>query len=269
MTITSHPAGIGERRPGTNATLWFWCLMGVLLASFKGMTAPQINTLEGDRIGSEGHLLVVRPINHATLALGWKDLVILVDPVGGAARFAGLPRGDLVLVTDIHQDHLNAETVRAVIKPGAKLGVPPAVLAQLPEDLKALATVLTNGQKATISTVLVEAVPAYNTSAERQRFHPRGRGNGYVITLGSKRVYVSGDTEDIPEMLQLKDIDVAFLCMNLPYTMDVERAAAAVRAFRPKIVYPYHCRGSDLQKFQRLVGNDIGVEVRIRDWYAP
>ena len=105
-------------------------------------------------------------------------------------------------------------------------------------------------------------------SADRLAYHPKGRGNGYVVTLGDKRVYLSGDTEDTPEMGALKDIDVAFLCMNLPYTMDVEQAARAVRTFKPKIVYPYHSRGSDLNKFKALVGTDLGIEVRLRDWYA-
>ncbi len=113
----------------------------------------------------------------------------------------------------------------------------------------------------------IEATPAYNLDPNRQQFHPKGRGNGYLLTLGGKRIYLSGDTEDTPEMRALKNIDVAFLCMNLPYTMDVQHAAAAVREFRPKVVYPYHCRGSDLEKFKTLVGSDAGVEVRIRDWY--
>jgi L-ascorbate metabolism protein UlaG (beta-lactamase superfamily) len=107
----------------------------------------------------------------------------------------------------------------------------------------------------------------YNLTAERLKFHTKGRGNGYVVTLGGKRIYLSGDTEDIPEMLALKNIDVAFVCMNLPYTMTVEQAARAVRAFRPRVVYPYHYRGSDLNKFKELVGTDAGVEVRLREWY--
>ena len=110
-------------------------------------------------------------------------------------------------------------------------------------------------------------MPAYNLTPARLSNHPKGRDNGYVVTLGGKRFYLSGDTEDIPEMLALKNIDVAFVCMNSP-TMDETQAARAVRAFKPKIVYPYHYRGSDLEKFKALVGSDQGVEVRIRDWYA-
>jgi L-ascorbate metabolism protein UlaG (beta-lactamase superfamily) len=127
--------------------------------------------------------------------------------------------------------------------------------------------VLKNGETATLGDIKAEAIPMYNTTPDQLRYHPKGRGNGYVLTLGGKRVYISGDSEDIPEMRALKDIDVAFLCMNLPYTMTVEQAASAVRAFKPKIVYPYHSRGSDLEKFKSLVGSDSGVEVRLRDWY--
>jgi L-ascorbate metabolism protein UlaG (beta-lactamase superfamily) len=242
--------------------------MPVLLA-VVGLVRAAEPSLGGDRIGTGEEALIVRPINHATLAFGWKQRVIYVDPVGGAARFAGLPKGDLVLLTDIHQDHLNVDSLRVVAKPDAKLVAPPAVAAQLPEDLRNRTTVVTNGQSANALEFRVEAVAAYNLSPERAKFHAKGRGNGYVVTLGGKRVYLSGDTEDTPEMRALSGIDVAFLCMNLPYTMDVDRAADAVRQFRPKIVYPYHCRGSDLEMFKKLVGDDVGVEVRLRDWYKP
>ena len=115
--------------------------------------------------------------------------------------------------------------------------------------------------------ISIHATPAYNTTPERLKYHPKGVGNGYVLTVGGKRIYISGDTEDIPEMRSLKNIDVAFVCFNLPYTMTEEQAASAVRAFAPKIVYPYHYRGSDLAKFKRLVGQDEGIEVRMGDWY--
>jgi len=141
------------------------------------------------------------------------------------------------------------------------------VVEQLPPELKARTTALAGGESKSVSELKIEATPAYNLAPERAKFHAKGRGVGYVLTLGDKRVYLSGDTEDIPEMRALKNIDVAFLCMNLPYTMTVDQAAKAVREFRPKIVYPYHCRGSDLEQFKKLVGGDAGVEVRIREWY--
>jgi len=220
-----------------------------------------------DSIPTDDGTLKVYHGNHATLALQWKETMIYVDPVGGAEAFKGLARPDLVLITDIHGDHLSKETLTEVVRPGTRLVGPPAVVEQLPADLRNRATVMGNGQRQTVLGIGIEAMPAYNLTAERRKFHPKGRGNGYVLTCGGRRIYLSGDTEDIPEMLALKDIQVAFLCMNLPYTMDIGQAARAVRAFKPKIVYPYHSRGSDLAKFKELVGADSGTEVRLRDWY--
>ncbi len=225
--------------------------------------------MTGDVIPAAGGDLVVRPVNHATLALQADGRTIYVDPVGGAARFSGLPRPDLILITDIHPDHLDVATLQAVATDKTALVVSPAVSEKLPAAFRSRTTVLANGQTNTVLGVAIDAVAAYNTTPDRVQFHAKGRGNGYVLTLAGKRVYLSGDTEDIPEMRALKQIDVAFVCMNLPYTMTVEQAASAVRAFKPKIVYPYHYRGSDLAKFKELVGSDSGIEVRVRDWYKP
>jgi L-ascorbate metabolism protein UlaG (beta-lactamase superfamily) len=244
----------------------------VAIASFVGLiNSSSVGAAErltgGDAIPTATGDLVLRPINHATLALGWKDLTIYVDPVGGAGRFAGMPKPGLILITDIHGDHLNADTLRAVAGETTRLVAPPTVAQQLPEPFRARTTILGIGETTNVVGVGIEAIAAYNLAPERAKFHSKGRGVGYVLTLGGKRIYLSGDTEDIPEMRALKNIDVAFVCMNLPYTMTPEQAADAVRAFRPKIVYSYHCRGSDLEKFKKLVGEDAGVEVRIRDWY--
>lgn len=223
--------------------------------------------LEGDRVPSADGDIVIHPINHATLALGWKDKTIYVDPVGGAGRFEGLPKPDLILVTDIHGDHLNAETLEAVAGDTTVIVAPAAVAEKLTAKLRTRTTVLANGEKKDVAGAGIEAVPMYNLTASRLQYHNKGRGNGYVVSLAGKRLYFSGDTEDIPEMRALKNIDVAFVCMNLPYTMTVEQAADAVRAFKPRIVYPYHYRGSDTEKFKSLVGADAGIEVRLRDWY--
>ncbi len=232
-------------------------------------TTSAAEPLSGDHLATRDGDLVIHPINHATLALGWKSLTLYVDPVGGSERFASLPKPDLIVLTDIHGDHLNADTLKAVSGEKTVLVAPAAVATQLPADLRSRTTVLTNGESKSLLGIGIEAVPMYNTTPERANYHTKGRGNGYVLSFADKRVYLSGDTEDIPEMRALKNIDAAFLCMNLPYTMTVEQAASAVRAFRPKIVYPYHYRGSDLAKFKKLVGDDVGVEVRLQDWYKP
>ena len=241
---------------------------GCLLAmAGLGLGQAADKPLEGDRLPTSSGDLVIHPINHATFALAWNGKAVYVDPVGGAKRFQGLPAPDLVLITDIHGDHLDPATLSAIVKPSTVLIAPRAVYDKLPAALKQQTTLLANGDAKSVLGLQIEALPMYNTTADRLRFHEKGRGNGYLVTFGGKRVYISGDTEDIPEMRALRNIDVAFLCMNLPYTMTVEQAANAVRAFNPKIVYPYHDRGSDVQKFKELVGANDGIEVRLRDWY--
>ena len=237
----------------------------LVLASVLPGLADSVRT--PDSVPTDAGPLQIYPINHATVVLQWNSKTIYVDPVGGAKPFQGLSKPNLILVTDIHGDHLSKETLTEVAGSDTKIVGPAAVVEQLPSDLRDRAVVVTNGQTTAVMAIQIEAVPAYNLTPDRLKFHTKGRGNGYVITLGGKRIYLSGDTEDVPEMLALKNIDVAFLCMNLPYTMTVEQAARAVRAFKPKIVYPYHYRGSDLNKFKELVGNDPKIEVRLRDWY--
>lgn len=244
-----------------------------LAASFLIRTAPMLaadKEVSGDRIATAEGDLIIQPINHATLVLGWKGKTVYVDPVGGGKLFEALPRPDLILLTDVHGDHLNADTLAAVAGDKTALVAPSSVAEKLPENLRKQTTILANGRTKSLLGISIEAIPMYNLTAERLKFHEKGRGNGYLLTVGGKRVYISGDTEDIPEMRALKNIEVAFLCMNLPYTMTADQAASAVREFRPRIVYPYHYRGADLEKFKMLVGTDLGIEVRLRDWYkAP
>ena len=215
----------------------------------------------------------VTPISHATMVLVWDDTVIYVDPVGGAQVFEGQPKADLILVTDIHGDHLNVETLAAVTNADSKIIMPQACVDKLPESFKAPISVLNNGETQDHFGISTLAIPMYNLREEDKSKHIPGRGNGYVLEKDGKRVYISGDTEDIPEMRNLKDIDVAFVCMNLPYTMTVESAADAVLAFKPNTVYPYHYRGadglSDVSKFKELVtSGDSNINVIQLDWYA-
>ena len=242
----------------------------LLLVLLVGVSTPSVRSadkIEGDHLATSDGDLIIHPINHATFVMGWKDKVIYVDPVGTSKRFDGLPKPDLILVTDIHGDHLSPETLEPFADAKTTIVAPSAVAEKLPEKLRKQTTVLANGETKSVTGVSIEAVPMYNLTADRLKYHNKGRGNGYVITVGDKRVYTSGDTEDIPEMRALKNIDVAFVCMNLPYTMTEEQAASAVREFKPKIVYPYHYRGSDTEKFKKLVGSDSGIEVRLREWY--
>lgn len=241
-----------------------------LLGAFALFTAMVQSTPAAepasDKIPAQNGDITIEPINHATFIMSWNGKTIFVDPVGGAQKFKG-QKPDLILVTDIHGDHLNADTLKGVATDKTKIVAPEAVASQLPAELKSKTTVLANGEKKDVEGISIEGVPMYNLTQDRLKFHTKGRGNGYVVTLGGKRIYISGDTEDIPEMRALKNIDVAFVCMNLPYTMTVEQAASAVKEFKPKVVYPYHYRGSDTKKFKELVGDGSGVEIRLRDWY--
>jgi len=247
----------------------------LILCAAASPPQAAVKELSGDRIPASSGDLIVHPVEHATLVIQWAKTTIYVDPVGGPAPFAQLPRPDLILITDVHADHFDLATLEGILFPAGKARIvaPKAVAEKLPAELRSgKTTILSAGEKVEIAGVVVEAVPAYNTTPERRKFHPKGRGNGYLLQLGGKRVYVAGDTEDTPEMRKLQNVDVAFLPMNLPYTMTIEQAADAVRAFKPKIVYPYHFRSAggkktDLAQFEKLVGRDSGVEVRVRRWY--
>jgi L-ascorbate metabolism protein UlaG (beta-lactamase superfamily) len=220
-----------------------------------------------DKIPATGGDITIQPINHATLQIVHAGKVIDVDPVAAAGDYAGLAAPDIILITDIHGDHMDAATVAKLKKPTTKIVVPAAVATAAKFDAP---IVIANGESKTVDGISIEAVPMYNLTrgpAPGQLFHDKGRGNGYVVTLGGKHIYIAGDTENIPEMRALKNIDVAFVPMNLPYTMTPAEAADAVKAFKPKIVYPYHYRGSNLNEFtQALAGS--GIDVRVRDWYA-
>lgn len=237
-------------------------------AAVMALLAPAAfgQALTGDRIATNSGDLIVREIGHASLVLGWNGHNIYVDPVG--ETLSDLPPPELILITDIHGDHLDVDALQAIAQANTTIIGPAAVAEQLPASLRDRTTSLANGEQKSMMSINVEAIPMYNTTDERLTYHTKGRGNGYVVTLGGRRVYISGDTEDIPEMRALQNIDVAFICFNLPYTMTEEQAASAVREFQPDIVYPYHYRGSDPDKFASLVGEDSGIEVRILEgWY--
>jgi len=219
----------------------------------------------------ESHIKII-PIEHATAVLEWGVITVYIDPVGGAEAFEGQRLPDLILITDIHGDHLSVETLEALNTQKAKIMVPKAVADKIPEEFTPQLDILDNGESKERYGITVEAIPMYNLREEAKKFHEKGRGNGYVLNIGEERLYFSGDTEDIPEMRALQNIDKAFICMNLPYTMTVESAADAVLEFKPKQIYPYHYRGkpdvSNVIKFRDLVkAGDSRVEVVQLDWY--
>jgi L-ascorbate metabolism protein UlaG (beta-lactamase superfamily) len=205
--------------------------------------------------------LQLTPIQHASLMIKAGGKVMYIDPAQG--KYDGLPPADYILITDIHGDHMAPAVVDKLKKDGTIILAPKAVA----ESVKGC-TVIANGESKTIGDFKVEAIPMYNLkpAANGTTYHEKGRGNGYVVTYGGKRFYFSGDTEGTPEMKTLRNIDVAFVCMNLPYTMTPEAAAEAVKAFHPAIVYPYHYSQSDLTIFSKALAGS-GIDVRLRDWY--
>jgi len=228
----------------------------------KETAMPEQQGFEQDTIPISGGDLKITFIGHATLMFEYAGKVIHVDPVSREADYAQMPKADLILVTHGHGDHLDPAAIAATRKPGAPVVLPPSCAAKVDG-----ATIMANGDSKTVAGLRIEAVPAYNIVNKRpsgQPFHPRGEGNGYVITFGDKRVYVAGDTENTPEMKALKAIDVAFLPMNLPYTMTPAMVADAAEAFRPKVLYPYHFGETDTSELVKLLAGDKDIEVRIR-----
>jgi L-ascorbate metabolism protein UlaG (beta-lactamase superfamily) len=243
--------------------------------SEKSETKATINTPLGEVDAGEAATengFIINPVEHASMVLNWDGTIIYVDPVGGKEAFSAYTEPDMVLVTDIHGDHMDIPTLESIVNDGTIIYAPKAVFEKMPESLQNKTSVINNGEITNDFEMTIEAIPMYNLRPEALKFHEKGRGNGYVLERNGKRIYISGDTEDIPEMRNLKNIDIAFICMNLPYTMNVEKAAEAVLAFKPKTIYPYHYRGteglSDVAKFKSLVeaGNQ-DIKVTQLDWY--
>lgn len=217
--------------------------------------------------------LVVQPVYHASVVFTWQGKTIYVDPYGGKKALEGLASPDIILITDIHPDHFDLATLKTMDTKKTTFIVPQAVADLMPAELKKKAVVVVNNRSTMQQGIAFRAMAMYNPPEKLEGKHPKGRGNGYVFTLGDKTIYISGDTEDTPELLNLKNIDIAFVCMNMPYTMDCPTAARAVITFKPKIVYPYHYRGehmmSDTEQFKDIVrSTDSTIEVRLRNWYA-
>lgn len=235
-------------------------VMAAFLIAGCANAAPK-SQFEKDMIPTSKGDLEITFIGHGTLMFRFDGKVIHVDPVGQYADYSKMPKADLILVTHEHGDHLDPDAIEKISTDKTQI-----VLTAICREKLGQGEVMKNGDVREILGLKIEAVPAYNVVHERapgKPFHPKGNGNGYVITFGDKRVYVAGDTEDIPEMTELKDIDIAFLPMNLPYTMTPEMVAKAARMFRPKILYPYHFGKTDTSKLVSLMKDD-GIEIRIR-----
>ena len=219
------------------------------------------NVLTGDYLATTNGDAVIHPVFHATFVMTWAGIALCVDPADGLiSQLKGLPLADIVLVTHEHTDHYSVATINAIKKTNATLVVSKSVFSALPATLKTNALLMTNGATTELLGMTIKAIPAYNAN------HPKGNGNGYILGLGGKTLYISGDTGDTPEMRALTGIDVAFVCMDGVYNMSMPVAASAVREFRPKVVFPYHYNTLNPATFKQLVGTDLGIEVRLRKW---
>ena len=215
---------------------------------------------------SEGNM-VITFVGHASLFIEFKGMIIHIDPVKEEADYSKLPKADIVLVTHEHFDHFDTSVINQLFKPGITEIVMTQKSKESAKGIKQI-TIMQNGDIKTIKNIKIEAVPAYNIINKRPNgmpFHPKGEGNGYIITLADKRIYIAGDTENTPEMKDLKNIDIAFLPMNMPYTMTPEMVADAAKAFKPKILYPYHFGSTQTSKLVELMKNDKDIEIRIRN----
>jgi L-ascorbate metabolism protein UlaG (beta-lactamase superfamily) len=237
--------------------------MSLLLISMVPATSANAQEpFQKDLIKTSAGELAITFIGHGSLMFLFNDKIIHVDPYSKLADYVKLPKADIILITHEHRDHLDLAALEKIRVEKTRVILTEAGSGQMSGGM-----VMKNGDKITIDGLMVEAVPAYNIVGKRengQPYHPKGSGNGYIITFGDKRVYVAGDTENILEMKTLKNIDIAFLPMNLPYTMTPEMVADAAKMIGPKVLYPYHTGDTDVEKLTSLMKGQKGVEVRIR-----
>jgi L-ascorbate metabolism protein UlaG (beta-lactamase superfamily) len=232
----------------------------IFMCAFLTGNIALSHAFESDTIKTKGgHTAVITFIKHGSLMLEYEGHFIQVDPVSDYADYSKFPKADVIIVTHEHGDHLDAKAIAALEKTGTVL-----IINQSSHDTLGKGEVMKNGDKKSPTAYLtLEAVPAYNTTPGREMYHPKHRGNGFIVTLDGTRIYIAGDTEDIPEMKELKDIDVAFLPVNQPYTMTVDQAVRATAMFWPKILYPYHYGDTKIEELAaKLKGSK--TEVRIR-----
>ncbi|NVJ88099.1 MAG: MBL fold metallo-hydrolase [Flavobacteriaceae bacterium] len=238
----------------------------------KDKKNDKLESKTADKIEVKSEMVKISPISHATAVLEFKNQIIYIDPTGGKKAFENFKSPDFVVITDIHGDHMNLKTLNELDLSKSTVIAPEAVAKEITTVNTKEIVVINNGESKKFTDFSIEAIPMYNLREEALKFHTKGRGNGYIFTINDERIYFSGDTEDIPEMRNLNNIDKAFVCMNLPYTMTIDSAADAVLAFKPNQVYPYHYRGtgglSDVAKFKEIVNKgNPNIEVVQLNWY--
>lgn len=244
-------------------------LISISLLIFGNASAQKADI---DILKTKNGTLQIQPILHSSLVLTYNKTTIYVDPYGGGKLYKGLKSPDIILITDIHGDHLDQKTLDSIDTSKAIFILPEEAANKLTKNYGTENVILQNGQGVHRLNFFISAIPMYNLPEEPNSKHPKGRGNGYLLTIDDQQIYISGDTEDTQEMRKLQNIDIAFVCLNLPYTMDINQAASAVLEFQPKIVYPFHYRGqdglSDVEAFKKLVNaKNKTIDVRLRNWY--
>lgn len=239
-------------------------LLGLILLTAITQSAGAQEAKRDTFRTKSGKELVITPVKHASMRMQYRGMEIEVDPVIAMAPntdfYRRLPKADIILITHEHGDHLDKEAVRQLEKSST-------IIIANPNSAKILGKgiVMKNGDKRKLKKVTLDAVPAYNTSTDKQKFHPKGRDNGYILSIDGLRIYIAGDTEDIPEMKDVKNIDVAFLPCNLPYTMTPEQVAKAAKMFMPKVLFPYHYGQTKIEQVCDLLQGS-GIDVRIRNY---
>jgi L-ascorbate metabolism protein UlaG (beta-lactamase superfamily) len=234
----------------------------MVMLSLAALPAMAQDTVKKDVIRTSAGDLELTFIGHGSLMMAFGGKIIHIDPYSRVGDYSQLPKADLIFLTHDHSDHLDPSALHSIRTGETVVVLPPVCADRVPGGI-----VMNNGDTRTVLGIKVQATPAYNLVHKRdngQPFHPKGVGNGYVLTFGDKRLYVAGDTENIPEMKALHDIDCAFLPMNLPYTMTPEMVADAARAFKPRILYPYHYGETDPTRLRDLLKDTPEIEVRIR-----
>ena len=242
-------------------------VLGVLLLfhipELFAQAAPNRQT---DEVKTSAGPLQLRPLYHGSVMLEFDGKIIHIDP-WSQADYSGVPQADLILITHTHADHMDAAIINKLKRASSTTILAPPAVADTLNGSTGIVETISDGEKKRFLGIEIETVPMYNLvrgSEPGNPFHHKGIGNGYILNFGDTRIYISGDTEAIPEMKALKDITIAFLCMNPPRTMSTLEAAEAAKAFHPKIVYPYHYRGQNTQEFAEALKNTPGVEVRLR-----